>query len=93
MAGLPGRKALLYVSDGLPMVPGEDMYYALNQKFQNSSSITLSREFDSSRRFQELANVAATNQVVLYTIDAAGLAVVLGGSSRPVKGRCPVAIW
>lgn len=73
MAGLPGRKALLYVSDGLPMVPAEDMYYALNQKFQDSTSLTLSREFDSSRRFQELAYVASTNQVVLYTIDAAGL--------------------
>lgn len=73
MAGLPGRKALLYVSDGLPMVPGEDMYYALSNKFQDSTSITLSREFDSSRRFTQLANTASTNQVVLYTIDAAGL--------------------
>ena len=73
MAGLPGRKALLYVSDGLPMIPAEDMYYALSQKFQDSTSITLSREFDSSRRFMQLASSAATNQVVLYTIDAAGL--------------------
>ncbi len=73
IAGLPGRKALLYVSDGLPMVPGEDMYYALSQKFQDSTSVTLSREFDSSRRFMNLASTAATNQVVLYTIDAAGL--------------------
>ena len=73
MAGLPGRKALLYVSDGLPMIPGEDMYYAMSNKFQDSTSITLSREFDTSRRFMQLASTASTNQVVLYTIDAAGL--------------------
>ena len=80
MAGLPGRKALLYVSDGLPMNPGEDMYYALNQKFQDSSALTLSREFDASRRFMELASTASTNQVVLYTIDAAGLRAPESGS-------------
>ena len=26
LAGLPGRKAILYVSDGLPLVPGLDLY-------------------------------------------------------------------
>src|SRR5205085_11011908 len=26
LAGLPGRKAILYVSDGLPLVPGLDMF-------------------------------------------------------------------
>jgi len=80
LAGLSGRKALLYVSDGLPMVPGEDMYYALSQKFQEATSITLSREFDSSRRFMELASRASTNRVVFYAIDAAGLRAPAAGS-------------
>ncbi len=26
LAGIPGRKAVLYVSDGLPMTPGEELY-------------------------------------------------------------------
>ena len=73
LAGLSGRKAILYVSDGLPMQPAEDLYYALNYKFRDSVSMTLMREFDSSRHFVELTNRAATNQVVMYTIDAAGL--------------------
>ena len=73
LGGLAGRKAIVYVSDGLPMVPAEEMYYALNFKFYESSSITMSREFDSSRRFIDLSSRAATNNVVLYTIDAAGL--------------------
>ena len=31
LAGLPGRKALLYVSDGIPMQPGQDLFEVLNQ--------------------------------------------------------------
>ncbi len=29
LGALPGRKALVYVSDGLPMRPGEELYYAV----------------------------------------------------------------
>lgn len=73
LGGLPGRKALLYVSDGLPMTPGEDLFYALNQKFQETSVLTRAREFDFSRRYRELTAQASSNRVVFYTIDAAGL--------------------
>jgi VWFA-related protein len=31
LAGVPGRKALLHVSDGLQLTPGEDLYEVLNQ--------------------------------------------------------------
>ena len=31
LAGLPGRKALLYVSDGLPMQPGQELFEVLYQ--------------------------------------------------------------
>lgn len=31
LSGLPGRKALLYVSDGLPMIPGEEAFELLSQ--------------------------------------------------------------
>ncbi len=73
LGGLPGRKALLYVSDGLPMTPGEDLFYALTYRFQTQSQLTELREFDASRRFEELASQANSNRVTFYTIDAAGL--------------------
>ena len=44
LAGLPGRKALLYVSDGLPMVPGEDLFHALQHKYQDSATMSRSRQ-------------------------------------------------
>jgi len=80
LAGLPGRKAVLYVSDGLQMLPGEDLYYALNRKFGDSTPLTEMRQFDASRRFQELTAHANSSGVTFYTIDAAGLRAG-GGSS------------
>ena len=33
LSGLQGRKALLYVSDGLPMTPAEDLFIAVDERF------------------------------------------------------------
>jgi len=73
LGGLPGRKAVLYVSDGLPMRPGEDLFYALNDKFKESSSLTDIFRFDLSRRFDALISQANANRVTFYTVDASGL--------------------
>jgi len=73
LAGLPGRKAVLYVSEGLPMIAGEDLFYAVQQKFQDYTSLTDAFEFDASRRFEELTAAANANRVTFYTIDAGGL--------------------
>ena len=37
LAGLPGRKAILYVSDGLPMRAAEDIFHAMNDEFRNTA--------------------------------------------------------
>lgn len=73
LAGMPGRKAILYVSEGLPMVAGEDLFYAVQQKFRDYGSLTDSFEYDASRRFDELTASANANRVTFYTIDAGGL--------------------
>ena len=73
LAGMPGRKAVVYVSDGLPMISGEDVFYAVQNKFTGTSIISENSEFDASRRFEELASQANANRVTFYTIDAGGL--------------------
>ncbi len=73
VAGLPGRKAVVYVSDGLPMVPGRDLYYHAQRKFEDLSAILESRQLDATREFQVLANQANSGGVTFYTIDASGL--------------------
>lgn len=75
LAGLPGRKAILYVSDGVPMIAGEDVFYAVDQRFRQTGAMTRLYSFDTSRRFEELAAHANGNRVSFYTIDAAGLRV------------------
>ncbi len=76
LAGLPGRKALLYISDGIEMVPGEDLFHAISQRYQGAQHVlTTSRDYDLSRRYQQLASQASANRVTFYAIDAAGLRV------------------
>lgn len=64
LAGVPGRKALLYVSDGLPQRPGEQ----LAQQFFGEQG--LSRHEPSL--FKEVVQEANAHQVTLYTLDARG---------------------
>jgi VWFA-related protein len=82
LAGLTGRKALVYVSDGLPMIAGEDIFYVLQNKFSGTSTITENSEFSSARRFEELTAEANADRVTFYTIDAAGLRVYSSTSAE-----------
>jgi VWFA-related protein len=84
LAGMPGRKAILYVSDGLPMIAGEDVFYAVQNKFKGETSSGLAEmmQYDSSRRFQELTAQANANRVTFYAIDAGGLRVYSSNSAE-----------
>ena len=73
LAGLPGRKAILYLSDGLAMRPGEDLFYALQERWEDSRYLLEAQSFDASRRFQELTARANAHRVTFYAVDAAGL--------------------
>ena len=79
LAGLPGRKAFMYVSDGLPMRAGADLWEALDQRGRavdslsyNQNSYLDSLQYDSSRRFSDLVDTANANEVSFYTVVAAG---------------------
>ncbi len=75
LAGVPGRKMIIYVSEGLPMRAGEDLFYAVQEKFKTTVGLTQIYDFDASRKFQALAAAANANRVSFYTIDAGGLRV------------------
>ncbi|MDH3403214.1 MAG: VWA domain-containing protein [Acidobacteriota bacterium] len=80
LAGLPGRKALLYVSDGLPATAADDMFQALSRSFNTTTVLSTAQEFNANRLFERLAAKANANRVTFYTVDAAGLRAP-GGSS------------
>lgn len=78
LAGLPGRKAIVHVSDGLPLTPGRDLFYAVQQTFGDYGALANSMEFNLQRRYDELTNAANANRVSFYTIDAGGLELHTG---------------
>ncbi len=83
LSGLPGRKYLLHVSSGLPMVPAKDLLYQYSTTFQNQSTLALEARLNHRRQFQNLASAANAQGVTFYTIDASGL----GGSTNTVSAE------
>ena len=73
LAGLPGRKAVLYVSDGIAMRAGADVFTAMADRFDQPSEEMRALNYDVSRRFQTIAAQANANRTVIYSVDASGL--------------------
>lgn len=80
LSAAPGRKAIVYVADGIPMIAGEDIFYFLHGVWEQAVSLMEMTEYDMSRRFQQLAAIANANRVSFYTIDARGLTVYSQGT-------------
>jgi VWFA-related protein len=88
LAGLPGRKALLLVSPGYELRPGDDVYQAWIDKYHStraasgSGSVDLERQnFDLQDSLRQLAAAACANRVVFYSLSPAGLDG--GAQARP----------
>lgn len=87
LAGLPGRKMLVHVSDGLPAVPGQDLFQAVQQHYADQSALAEAMGYDLSQRYVHLIAEANSNRVSFYTIDAAGLRTQsgIGADTRAVN--------
>ncbi len=72
LAGLQGRKALLYVSDGVPMTPAEDLFIAVEERFPKIGARGAAMSYDLGLEFRRLGNLANTSGVTFYTLDAGG---------------------
>ena len=73
LGGLPGRKALVYVSSGLPKRVGEDLFLYIENRFRRSRARMRSFTYDLTNKYEELTRAANTSGVTLYTLDAGGL--------------------
>ena len=93
LAGLPGRKMLVHLSDGLPTVPGQDLYQAVQQRFVDQSALAEAMSYDLSQRYVHLITEANSNRVSFYTIDAAGLRTQsgMGAELRGAASPTPVS--
>ncbi len=82
LSGLPGRKALVYAADGLPLTPAEELFNAFSIRFSDVSILGKIMNFNASREFHVLAQHANTADVAFYAVHAAGLEAPLGSSAE-----------
>ncbi len=73
LAGLPGRKALVHVSSGVPMLAGEAAFHAVAEKFGGSEAYSEIPRHDTTRSFERINRHANAHRVAFYTVDAGGL--------------------
>ncbi|MEM7586856.1 MAG: VWA domain-containing protein [Acidobacteriota bacterium] len=73
LGGLPGRKALVHVSSGIPMLAGEEMFHAVAEKFDITSPFGEIPRHDTTRSFERINRHANAHRVSFYTVDAGGL--------------------
>ena len=94
LAGLPGKKAIVYMSDGLPQQPGLSAFdYIAQDLCPNDPGIvseanSSAQNRDETRRFQQITAHANANRVTLFTLDAAGIRTGLS-QSMSFEGRQP----
>ncbi len=73
LAGLPGRKALVHVSSGMPMLAGEAAFHAVAEKHGGSNAYAEIPRHDTSREFERIGRLANAHRVAFYTVDAGGM--------------------
>ncbi len=99
LAGLPGVKALIYLSDGLETRPGADLatYASSLCPGAGSELMTDALSAEMTSGFRDLTSHANTNRVTFYSLqtsglraletgDASGGRTARGGNSRRARG-------
>ncbi len=87
LAGLPGPKTLIYVSDGLALTPGADLLsFAKYLCPGRQDDRRLDYLEGMSEPFRRLSRHASANRVTIYTIQALGLGQHLSATSADQRG-------
>ena len=82
LGGLPGRKALLHVSSGVPMLAGEELFQALGLKWSASEAYAEIPRHDTTRSWERVNRHANAQRVVFHTLDAGGLRGSIFGAAE-----------
>lgn len=86
LSGVAGRKAILYVSDGLPLRPGDDLFAwaAARSGYRAGRRISAVGSLDLSKRFREVTSHASRNRITVYPIEGYGVRTVRGTAIQEV---------
>ncbi len=73
MGQTPGKRTILFVSDGFSTRPGEDLFGLIATYTRNPSVLMDSSINDAEAQIQDILRVAWARDVAFYTIDSRGL--------------------
>jgi VWFA-related protein len=87
LGGVPGRREVIYLSEGLASAPGEDLFADLAERMADSTLAASAVELSLWPVFQDVARAAAAQRVAIHAIDARGLMAPGGDASSRGTGR------
>jgi len=75
LAGIEGRKILVYVSEGIPSTAGLELFDQIQRKFRDQAGTsTLEQfEFDMNAKYAGIIQSANAQGVTIWALDASGL--------------------
>ena len=91
LSGLPGKKGIIYVSNGLPMIPGMDLFYEAGKVYTDFAAVNEIFNYDRTRLFQQLTASANAQDVILYTISATGVEMGGMGAAEHQSAQDPLS--
>jgi VWFA-related protein len=89
LAGVSGRKTLIYVSEGLPSTVGIELYDAVQQKYREQTNSLEQFEFNMDTQYATIVQAANAQGVTLWPLDASGLQVdeLVSAENRQIQNR------
>jgi len=85
VTGIEGRKILIYVSDGLPISPGQEAFDFIDHAYPFGSAGSEAMNYDETRSFKELTTKCNANEITLYPINASGLESMVLSADKQVR--------
>lgn len=73
ITGIEGKKMLIYVSDGLPLNPGDEVFGYIDNAFPTGNARAEAMNYDATNIFKELTARCNASEISLYPINARGL--------------------
>jgi len=88
LAGVEGRKILIYVSEGLPASAGAELFDTVSNKFQGYARLE-AMEFDMNTKYASIVQSANAHGVTIWALDASGLAAddLVSAENRYIETR------
>jgi len=93
ISGLPGRKSIVYLSNGLPMVAGLGLFSAVSSTYQDHAILNQIGRYDRTSLFESLVDAANAQDVTFHTLGAAGLEDEGLSTAEYRSAQDPIAAW